>query len=331
MRVNAFFQRTSGIRPKEQVVARVAEASRTLSYFPVWMTGTHRCFLRGISIGGETNGIPFEFTRNRSGSLFYDFTAEKRMSSLVGLCPLVIFPREETGIAPFQVFSKTKERIPMKRLWEFLMLDLWSELLRNYTKVSNICITSPQSFTMGGECGLFMGFEQGTIGTHLNVDYDPKETVALRSRKNFSLYQAFAFHLGALARIKEDEELTHGDYQLRHVLFDAGGRLRPEFYVAKIIRSLEGKPLSINSFLTEPHLSVVDIEHGLRATKTDAQTENEKMLMQARINSAGNGTKPKIFEAAYRDGYDSITPQGLTQGIVDAQYERWGFSVDRLF
>ncbi len=323
------FPKTSP-RPKAEVIARVGDVSRELSQLPVWMLGENTRGLVGCSLSKKA-GAPPELTRNYLTG-FSNFSRERVMSSKVAVMPWFAVPSSliEPPIGVFQLFSKTKSRADVRNVWEFLMLDLWSHVLRHYSMVSKINLKAPQSFKIDGE-SLTMAFELGTIGKFLAQDYKSRHLVDLPQGKT-PLYIAFALHLGALAAVKEAEELHHGDYRLRHVLFDPGEQLQSFFYFLQAWNTFLKRPLTeVKVHVTPPSLSLVDIEHGLRAPVAQVREENEGLLVQARNYAGGNGTRPADFERSYRDGYDMITPESVTQRFVDAQHLRWGFSVDNLF
>lgn len=320
--------RNTSPHSREDVTKRFALLKVKFEENPTWMIGTDRQYLVGCYYRRGAN-VPGEFVRGDFGKPLSDFSSERQKSSTVQLLPLFVLPTENSGIRPFQLFVKTKTRLDFKQIWEFLMLDLWSETLRYYSKMSQITLTAPQSYTLDGQT-LLMSHELGTIGKHLANDYRPKHPVTLPFGAT-TLYDAFALHLGALARVKEEEELSHGDYQLRHVLFDPGKTLDSIFYVQSMWNQINGQFTEVTQFLTVPHLSVVDIEHGLRTPRPQIQEENNQMLVQARKYAQSYGISADAFERAYREGYDKVAPLGVTQKLVDAQYERWGVSVDNLF
>lgn len=323
---------------RAEVVARVGELKRTLSLVPVWMVPSdgRTPWMVGLSVPRQSDA-PSVFKR-QDGHAFHNFTAEKNLSSRVRLEPAFVVPKASTGIEIFQVFSKIKERKDVMLVWEFLMLDLWSHVMRYYTQVGQVCLGAPQSFRLEGDA-LLMAFQLGTIGNKLCHDYAACYRVKLLTGTELPLYYAFALHLGALAAVKEAEELLHGDCKLRHVIFDPGEQVHNFIHFVlvgrRFIRGLGGMfvppVVSIKPFLSAPSLSVIDIEHGLRAPRPKVREENDRMLVLAREQVVSQGLSPRQFEQAVRDGYDMITPQNVTQRFVDAQYERWGFSVDNLF
>ena len=320
--------RKTAPHPREEVARRFVSLKAEFGHHPNWMVGRDRAAFVGCHYRNGSD-VPKEFVRGDFGEPLSDYTGERQKSSSVQLLPMFVLPQESTGIRPFQLFAKTKDRLDLKQIWEFLMLDLWSETLRQYSRVLQITLTAPQSYKLERQT-LYMSHEQGTIGKHLANDFRPRHLVPL-GEVNMPLYDAFALHLGALARIKEDEELSHGDYQLRHVLFDPGKTLDRLFYFQRMWDQMRGTLTEVTQFLSTPHLSVVDIEHSLRTPKPEVQGENDKMLLQARKFAQSQGISADAFERAYREGYDKVEPQGITQRLIDAQYERWGVSVDKLF
>jgi len=316
-------------RPKQAIIARTAEVKRILSGPPLWMVGNKRKIIGGVSFPRNSTGIPFEFTRDYYRKGPHDFRKETRMSSEVHLMNLFALPLEESGVRPFQLFCKTKERVDIKQAWEYLMLDLWSHLLRYYSQVSQITLKAPQSFKLEGS-SLYMAYHMGTIGDHLHKDFKPTLEIPLRFGEA-TLYQALALHLGAMAHIKESEEISHGDYRLRHFIFDPGGLVENLFYYVMAINSNRHTPTLVNNFITCPALIAIDMEGSLREPNTRVQEENDKMFMRARAYAAGHNLRPRHFERFYRDGYDRIEPQGVIQQLVDQQYQRYGVSVDNLF
>jgi|GEM_PF-2376908 len=316
--------------PKDQILRRVAEIRKVLSSWPRWMIrrSPRQCLVSCI-YPNKYNDVPFEFTRAYYEKGPHNYSTETRKSSKVERLPFFLLPEEKIGIAPFQLFSKIKKRIDLKQIWEFLMLDLWSHLLRYYSQCLQITLKAPIAVKLENDA-LIMSFNYGSIGDFLHKDFEPGLKVNL-SFGELTLYQAFALHLGALAHIKEAEEIKHGDYQLKHIFFDPGNLLDSFFYCVRVENNLCGKLTPVEPFLTTPSLSVIDIEHGLRAPSTQVQQENEALLKKARAYAANHGLKGSHFERAYRDGYDMVQPQNRVQKFIDSQYERWGVSVDNLF
>lgn len=312
--------------PKDQILRRVEEMKKRLGPYPEWLCTRNGRVGVGCLYKEGTPDVPPEFTTT------YGFVTEDRVSSKVGLHPFFVLPKKGTNISPFQIFFKIKMRATLKQIWEYLMLDLWSHILRYYSQTLPITLKAPIPVSIGkNNNALYMSYNLGGIGDRLHRDFSPNLGVELAYGK-LTLYQAFALHLGALAHIKEAEEIKHGDYQLRHLLFDPGNLLDPFFYYVRFINEGGGRKLtSFSEFLTTPSLSVVDLEHSLRVPKSQVQLENEVLLKQARGYAASQGLGSKQFEMFYREGYDLVQPQGLVQKVVDWQYERLGFSVDRLF
>lgn len=308
---------------RAKVLARMAEIKKALSLQPAWLLGRK---------GGSIHCAPRESKDFKPDALndYHNYRTETNLSSKVQRESTFVFPQRSTGIRTFQLFSKTKERKSVMQIWEFLMLDLWSHILRHYSNTHQITLSAPQSYILKEET-LLMAYELGTIGTKLAQDYKSNYQVPLPFG-NLRLYHAFALHLGSLAHIKETEELLHGDYKLRHLLFDPGNQTDAfSFIVANTFGVLTGRIQVIEPILSIPSLSVVDLEHGLRASQAEVQRENDEMLTLARHHTSSHGLRPSDFEKGYRDGYDLINPQKVTQGFIDQQHERWGFSVDTVF
>ncbi|MEA3493289.1 MAG: hypothetical protein U9R38_02760 [Candidatus Margulisiibacteriota bacterium] len=308
---------------RARVIARMAEIKKALSSRPAWLLGQK---------GGSIRCVPRKREDREIDALdnYHNYRSEKDLSSTVQRESMFIFPQRSTGIRTFQLFSKSKERKSVLQVWEFLMLDLWSHVLRHYTEGHQIILSAPQPYMLKGET-LHMAYKLGTIGAKLAQDYKSSYQVPLPSG-NSRLYHAFALHLGALACVKETEGLLHGDYKLRHLLFDPGNQTDAfSFIIVNTFGILTGGIPVIEPFLSMPSLNVVDLEHSLRAPKTEVQKENEKMLTLARHHTSSHGLRPSDFEKAYGEGYDLISPQNVIQTVVDQQYERWGFSVDTSF
>lgn len=317
--------------PKEEILRRVKEVKTILGQWPTWLAGTNRQMVAACAYGASherLEEIPFEFTRKYYQKGPHNFNRENRKSSEVSLTPLFILPLPETGFKPFQLFMKKKDRAEVRQIWEYLMLDLWSHILRYYSQVGQITLRAPWACKIEGD-SLYMSYNSGSIGDCLHKDFDSDLLVPF-SFGDRSLFHAFALHLGALAHIKEAEEIKHGDYCLRHVLFDPGKLLDRFFYLVRANNMMRRKPTLVNSFLTAPSLGIADLEHGLRAPNTQVQQENENLLKEARAYSANHKFKPASFERAYREGYDLIQPQNVTQRLVNFQEERWGVSADVL-
>lgn len=287
-------------------------------------------FLVGCVYPSRYKDVPSEFSREYYKKNLHTYETEARKSSKVILMPYFFLPKEEIGITHFQLFSKIKKRIDLKQIWEYLMLDLWRNLLHYYSQSLQITLKAPVPVVLEND-SLVMSFNTGSIGDYLHKDFDSALKVALPFG-TLTLYQAFALHLGALAHIKEAEELKHNDYQLRHVLFDPGNLLDPYFYYVRMSNIGQHKPTLVDPFLTTPSLSITDVEHSLREPRPKVQEENENLLMKARNYTASHGgMRPFDFEKAYRDGYDMVEEKKIVQKFVDEQNERWGFSVDSLY
>jgi hypothetical protein len=121
------------------------------------------------------------------------------------------------------VLKKSKERTVQKALYEFLSLELWHDLLNAYSDVNPLRFRAPKPFGIGVSDGqrtdLYMSFLNGYAMKRLCAMKRTTPVAIPGQKYPLPLYAACALHLGALNRIKEEEELYHSDYDTRHVLF----------------------------------------------------------------------------------------------------------------
>lgn len=169
----------------------------------------------------------YQLERNLGDGPNVYFT-EKQASSSTYLTNLVALPKEPGEVN--RLIFKEKERWGIKLLWEFTMLDLWDRVLTSYADRYGLDIHCPRpAFVYGRERhvynGLAMSFCNGAIVSKLPL-YEDRPHVDKNTGSQFELYPSLAFALGALIRIKEHEGLLHGDFGLRHLLFDFFGSLR---------------------------------------------------------------------------------------------------------
>ncbi|MFA5176305.1 MAG: hypothetical protein WC413_03560 [Candidatus Nanoarchaeia archaeon] len=122
------------------------------------------------------------------------------------------------------LFKKTKVRAFEKTLYEFLSLELWHNVLKNYSETNNLKFRAPEpKFIIEEDINyqpihsLIMEYIEG-----YEVSLLLKRKIPLKSNgdnPSVKLYPACALHLGALNRIKEMEGFLHSDYDERHIKF----------------------------------------------------------------------------------------------------------------
>jgi len=122
------------------------------------------------------------------------------------------------------IIKKSKRRSPGKAIYEFLCLEVWHDLLENYSLAAdNLRFMSPKPLGVTD-----LDLEKPAVLMEFMPGYSLKRLGSMKRStpvkikgQTFPLpvYPACALHLGALDRIKEEEDLLHGDYAARHVMF----------------------------------------------------------------------------------------------------------------
>jgi len=121
------------------------------------------------------------------------------------------------------VIKKEKKRAPEKAIYEFLSLRVWNKLMEEYSRANELSFRAPLPVGLtnldSGNPVVFMEFLNGYEIKKLNT-LKRNTPVYIKGQKlPLPLYAACALHLGALNRIKEEENLFHSDYDSRHIIF----------------------------------------------------------------------------------------------------------------
>jgi hypothetical protein len=120
------------------------------------------------------------------------------------------------------VILKYKPRRPEKALYEFLSLEVWNQLLEEYSKVNDIFFRAPKPLSLFDSdegISILMSFLNGYEVQKLGVMKRTTPVQIKNQKYPIPLYPACALHLGALNRLKEQEGLYHSDYGKRHIIF----------------------------------------------------------------------------------------------------------------
>ena len=184
------------------------------------------------------------------------------------------------------VIEKTKERKLEKAVYEFISLDIWNNLLEEYSQINNLKFRAPKPIAIhninSDSPSLLMeflnGYELRKIG-----NLKRSTPVEIKGQEYpLPLYPAIALHLGALNRIKEVEKLYHGDYDDRHVIFSPVG---------------------------DVSIGVVDLENSMGNTPDLVKKESE--TMQNIFRSKTSSQKDlDVLDAWYVQGYETINSKG---------------------
>ncbi len=194
------------------------------------------------------------------------------------------------------VILKRKRRTPEKALYEFLSLDIWNKVLEEYSKVNDISFKAPKPIALlklsSEEPAILMSFLNGYELQKLN---SMKRTtpVAVRNQKYpIPLYPACALHLGALNRLKEQENLYHSDYSNRHIIF---------------------------SPVMDVSVGVVDVENSRKGLPSFVSEESDKIRHEfERITSSPRDLE--VLKTWYSQGQDGlIIPKGT--GVLEKVLE----------
>ncbi len=266
------------------------------------------------------------YASNLSSSPYQIFTGETRKSSEIRIFDIFALSSD----CSFQLLSKSKDRIDIKQVWEFLSLDLWNSMLRGYSSYFDLNITAPKPLKIESD-SLFMSRETGTIGDMSHLYCTQDSIMGIPGIGDMPIGGAFAFHLGALAHIKSAENIVHGDYLLRHILLKPNSMQSSGFIDAKELGAIaDGNSPDINN-VTPPGISVVDVEHSVLGIKNEVEEENDKLMQQALGYITGHyKMTPKTYKYYYLLGYDRISSLGLYPTIAATQQKKWGFSVDKI-
>ncbi|MBW2985654.1 hypothetical protein KY313_03310 [Candidatus Woesearchaeota archaeon] len=217
-----------------------------------------------------------------------DFNVEKDRSSEIFLYP------EEGKIV------KDKNRTRKKTIYEAFMMDLWSNIFKEYNKAQDMRFNAPVSRGIT--------FKNTDLTTYLLMDFCKgvpiKKLRNLGERKtrfngkDISLSSLVMYHLGGLQAIKEHEGLFHSDYDQRHVFFyqDKFGSRKPQLSVIDVENSrLRSNNLDLGSLINNPVIS-----------------ENEGFYEL--ITTMFPGHEEKDF---YEIGYEKMPSLGVADSLVD--------------
>jgi hypothetical protein len=158
----------------------------------------------------------------------------------------------------------------------------------------------------------------------------PTHDVPHVGQTRISLYLSIAYHLGRLAHIKDSEELLHGDYALRHLIFDREPKVSSRLVPATDGRTTTWVPIP-SSAVRSPILWVIDVENSTQAPTREVQEENDRLLSDFR-KVVRKRRNIRDLDQFYRDGYDSVNGiNPLLPAVKEDQLARLGVSMDNLF
>lgn len=208
------------------------------------------------------------------------------------------------------VISKTKRRSLDKTIYEFLSMQVWHNLLNLYSYVNHLDFQAPKPLGISEDNGthtLHMSYVPGHRIKGLNA-FKRNTSVRIQGLENpLSLYSACALHLGALNRIKEQEEIKHGDYDGRHVLFNP---------------------------LERVFMGVIDVENSYISPDSSVlNKESGKIATEFMKYVPGREEYRDTVEASYKTGRDLvILPEGRPQlmRIINELNEEFGVDFDML-
>lgn len=107
--------------------------------------------------------------------------------------------------------KKIKKRIGRKRDSEFYNLAFWNELLNLYNSKTGCEINAPEPYRSQGD-ELIMKYVHG-------MDIDRLFNPLTIAKKDL---ETIITNIGQLEKIKENENLLHTDFDLRHILVNGG-------------------------------------------------------------------------------------------------------------
>lgn len=299
--------RDKGRLSKEVIVCQVKRKLTELSRWPMWV--------RSIQVDPDQyssdspDKVPCRLERTQSCKTFkYEYGVLNHVNG------------EALG-----VLGKSKDRAEVRLLWEFLMLDVWSRLLDKYSGylAPPISLSAPRPIRVVNEHELMMTFCSGINLDRLRLTDHSYQVGLPTGEEKVPLYLSVAFHLGALARIKENEELLHGDYLPRHLIFDFNGEL-PEVFRRVREAFVQEKPPH------KPRLSVIDVENSTQAVAARVKEENVKLQEIIRKQTRG-AFSLRHYDRYYEDGHNSIGPHQVLATVVSEQRTTLGVSIEHLF
>lgn len=204
------------------------------------------------------------------------------------------------------VLQKSKERKLEKAVYEFVSLDIWSNLLEEYSQINDLKFRAPKPIAIhkinSDSPSLLMEFLNGY---ELRKVGNLKRTTPVKVRGQkypLPLYPAIALHLGALNKIKEIEGLYHGDYDDRHIIFN---------------------------LLDNVSVGVVDVENSRGGMLNVVKGESNKIrnIFQSKTCS------PKdldVLDTWYMQGYETVNfDSALKMGkVLEKLQEKYGVEID---
>lgn len=169
-------------------------------------------------------------------------------------------------------FLKQKpSRTLEKTFREFYSLMVWSNLLDSY-KHEGSSLNAPHPIGLSDGGCIFMEFMPGIVGKRIsNYRKGTKTDVGSKN-----LHEDFIEKVAYLCKVKEINKLVHGDFDLRHLIYD--------------------KPTGL--------LSVVDVEN----SRIDrGATMNENTLMELKLDKSFNThIKPRKVDDLFDDAYQQV-------------------------
>ncbi|HTY14014.1 MAG TPA: hypothetical protein VMD02_07520 [Candidatus Omnitrophota bacterium] len=233
-----------------------------------------------------------------------------------------------------QMFLKLKDRTEIRLLWEYVMLSTWDRLLNAHSQGTRQLIGAPTPIKVEknrGETGyytLLMTFCPGMIVQRVN-QHSRDIAIAHSGDETVPVFLSIAYYLGRLAAIKEIEELIHGDYALRHLIYDP----KPTTVASITLKNAGGRfewvPQPSTPF-SNPKLWMIDVENSAQAPRSQVAIENDRLFSDFRKIVQGKQNL-RYLDRYYRDGYDSADPSPRLEGIKREQLETLGVNMDVLF
>ena len=189
----------------------------------------------------------------------------KDRSSRVDLLPTTAIVRKDKS-----------GRKPEKTLHEFIALHAWNKLTQAHQN-QEIRIHSPEPIALDELGRIYMTYVQGFTGGQIVSQELPRETFPNKDKKN-EVKRGFLVRLGRLLAMKELEGVIHGDFQLRHVLFDTRTSL----------------------------LGVIDVENSRLGSFSEVERENKAMEEVVRASFPKKPFLLKMYSDAIDEGRSSL-------------------------
>lgn len=204
--------------------------------------------------------------------------------------------------ASHEFFRKEKDRKPIKNAWEFLMLQIWQDVLERHSYESDINLSAPTSL-VADKHGVTMEYLTAPNATHLNRLKKGVQTG--KPFEDMRVEAALTYHAGVLCRIKEEERLLHRDFQVRHILYS----------------------------YTSPALYTIDVENSRCGSDEEIRKENSQF--ESRLRRSVNGRlgkdkvhKPYSFDDLFRHGKNQVTSMHCIPDVVRDVEERFDIIID---